>query len=375
MRAIVLIILFGLTTKSYANNLITGSVGGRIQGDVISEFQDPWAMSFIDKENLLVTTKAGKLWILNSKGKKSEVSGVPSVFEGGQGGLGDIVKHPNYDTNKLVYISFITSKDNGKTRFATIMRANLDLLDKPILRNIETIWDQSPAESGKGHFSHRITFGLENSEHAGKIFITSGDRQKQSPAQSMNSALGKIIRLNDDGSIPADNPFQNSGALAKTFWTLGHRNSLGIAFSNTGDLWAHEMGPRHGDELNLIKSGNNYGWPLVSEGNHYSGKNIPAHSEKPEFTAPQLAWVPTVAPSGLMFYKGNEFPQWADHAFIGGLKSRALVRINFQAGKPFEEERFSWNQRIREVELGPNGAIWVLEDGLSGRLIKFTRPN
>jgi len=125
----------------------------------------------------------------------------------------------------------------------------------------------------------------------------------------------------------------------------------------------------------LIKSGNNYGWPLVSEGNHYSGKNIPAHSEKPEFTAPQLAWVPTVAPSGLMFYKGNEFPQWADHAFIGGLKSRALVRINFQAGKPFEEERFSWNQRIREVELGPNGAIWVLEDGPSGRLIKFTRPN
>ena len=375
MRTIFLILLINWASNAWANNIVTGSAGSRLEGKVVSEFGSPWAMSFIDSKNLLVTTKAGELWLINTSGEKSLVSGVPKVFAGGQGGLGDIVTHPNFLQNNLIYISYINSDNAGKTRYASVIRASLERSDRPHLKNLELIWDQLPARSGKGHFSHRIAFGLDGTQHAGKVFITSGDRQEQTPAQDWNMALGKIIRLNDDGTVPTDNPFQDKGNLAKTFWTVGHRNALGLAFAKNGELWAHEMGPRHGDELNLIVAGENYGWPIVSEGNHYSGLKIPIHETRPEFMVPKLYWVPTVAPSGLIFYQGDEFSEWKGNAFIGGLKSKALVRIGFNNGKPFEAERFSWSKRVREVEMDHDGAIWVLEDGPSGRLIKFTKPN
>ena len=374
MRTVILILLINLASNAWANNVVTGSAGSTLAGKVVSEFNSPWAMSFIDSENLLVTTKAGKLWLVNTSGERSLVTGIPKVFAGGQGGLGDVVLHPKYKKNKLVYISYINSDDAGKTRYASVIRGTLENSDKPQLKNIETIWKQTPAQSGKGHFSHRIAFGLDGTQHAGKIFITSGDRQEQTPAQQWDMALGKIIRLNADGTIPTDNPFQDKGELAKTFWTVGHRNALGIAFAKDGQLWAHEMGPRHGDELNLIVAGENYGWPIVSEGNHYSGARIPIHEARPEFMAPKLYWVPTMAPSGLIFYEGDEFAEWSGNAFIGGLKSKALVRIGFDDGEPFEAERFSWAKRIRDVEMDNDGAIWVIEDGLSGRLIKITKP-
>jgi glucose/arabinose dehydrogenase len=375
MRMVILILLINFASNAWANNVVTGSAGSRLEGKVVSEFDSPWAMSFIDRKNLLVTTKAGKLWLVNTSGKQSLVSGVPKVFAGGQGGLGDVVPHPNYAQNKLVYISYINSDNAGKTRYASVIRGTLENSNKPQLKSIETIWKQTPARPGKGHFSHRIAFGLARTQHAGKIFITSGDRQEQTPAQQWDMALGKIIRLNEDGTIPTDNPFQDKGDLAKTFWTVGHRNALGIAFAKNGQLWAHEMGPRHGDELNLIVAGENYGWPIVSEGNHYSGAKIPVHETRPEFMVPKLYWVPTVAPSGLIFYEGDEFSEWNGNAFIGGLKSKALVRIGFNNGEPFEAERFSWSKRVREVEIDHDGAIWVLEDGPSSRLIKFTKPN
>ena len=375
MRTLLFILLINLASNAWANNIVTGSAGSRLEGKVISEFGSPWAMSFIDSKNLLITTKSGELWLINTSGEQSLVSGVPKVFVGGQGGLGDIVPHPKFLQNNLVYISYINSENAGKTRYASVIRASLVRSDRPHLKNVEPIWDQIPARSGKGHFSHRITFGLDGTQHKDKVFITSGDRQEQTPAQEWDMALGKIIRLNDDGTVPTDNPFQDKGSLAKTFWTVGHRNALGLAFAKNGELWAHEMGPRHGDELNLIVAGRNYGWPIVSEGNHYSGVKIPTHETRPDFMAPKLYWVPTVAPSGLIFYEGDEFPEWKGNAFIGGLKSKALIRIGFNNGEPFEAERFSWSKRVREVETGPDGAIWVLEDGPSGRLIKFTKLN
>ena len=375
MRTLLFILLINLASNAWANNIVTGSAGSRLEGKVISEFGSPWAMSFIDSKNLLITTKSGELWLINTSGEQSLVSGVPKVFAGGQGGLGDIVPHPKFLQNNLVYISYINSENAGKTRYASVIRASLVRSDRPHLKNVEPIWNQIPARSGKGHFSHRITFGLDGTQHKDKVFITSGDRQEQTPAQEWDMALGKIIRLNDDGTVPTDNPFQDKGSLAKTFWTVGHRNALGLAFAKNGELWAHEMGPRHGDELNLIVAGRNYGWPIVSEGNHYSGVKIPIHETRPEFMAPKLYWVPTVAPSGLIFYEGDEFPEWTGNAFIGGLKSKALIRIGFNNGEPFEAERFSWSKRVREVETGPDGAIWVLEDGPSGRLIKFTKLN
>jgi glucose/arabinose dehydrogenase len=374
MRTVVVILLINFCSNVWANNVVTGSAGNKLEGKVVSQFNSPWAMSFINNDNLLVTTKAGKLWLVSTSGEPSLVSGVPKVFIGGQGGLGDVVIHPNFIKNRLVYISYINSDNAGETRYASVIRGTLENSDKPQLNNIETIWKQTPPQAGKGHFSHRIAFGLDGTQHTGKIFITSGDRQEQTPAQQWDKALGKIIRLNEDGTIPKDNPFQDKGDLAKTFWTVGHRNALGIAFAKDGQLWAHEMGPRHGDELNLIVAGENYGWPIVSEGNHYSGARIPVHETRPEFMAPKLYWVPTMAPSGLVFYEGDEFSEWKGNAFIGGLKSKALVRIGFDDGEPFEAERFSWAKRVRDVEMDHDGAIWVIEDGPNGRLIKFTKP-
>jgi len=220
---------------------------------------------------------------------------------------------------------------------------------------------------GQGHYSHRIAFGED-----GMLFITSGDRQKQFPAQTFDMGLGKIIRLNNDGSVPDDNPWQNQGELARTYWSTGHRNLLGIAFDSEGRLWAHEMGPRHGDELNLIKRGENYGWPTVSNGDNYSGIPIPDHETRPEFESPVVSWVPAISPSGFVIYSGQVFPDWRGDGIIGGLSSRALVRVNIEGETAEEVERFEWGKRIREVEQGPNGAIWVLEDEKGGRLLKLT---
>jgi glucose/arabinose dehydrogenase len=181
-----------------------------------------------------------------------------------------------------------------------------------------------------------------------------------------------VIRIHPDGTIPADNPFQDKGPLAKTFWSLGHRNMLGIAFDEHGQLWTHEMGPRHGDEFNLTVGGDNYGWPVVSWGDHYSGVAIPDHDTRPEFNAPEVYWVPTVAPSGLIIYSGNLFPEWQGNALIGGLASKSLVRVEIEGNKAVEVERFIMGKRIREVEQDLNGAIWVLEDKEGGRLLRLT---
>jgi glucose/arabinose dehydrogenase len=361
--------------ESYANSIIVGNLGSKIRGEVVSTFSYPWSFSFLNNDHLLVATKPGKIWLMDSSGSKIEVENMVSVEYGGQGGMGDVVPHPNYSENNNIYFSYITSDDGGKTRYAVVDRAILRDLSSPKLESRERIWEQFPAVIGKGHFSHRIAFGPKGSVQENKIFITSGDRQMQDPAQMWDTNFGKIVRLNDDGSVPQDNPFKNRGELAKTFWTTGHRNALGLAFDQKNQLWANEMGPRHGDELNLIVPGSNYGWPLVSEGNHYNGAVIPPHDTRPEFTSPVAYWVPTLAPSGLTFYSGNEFKEWQGQAFLGGLKGKSLVRLKFKDERVIEEERFSWRVRVRDVEVQNSGSVWVIEDGSNARLIKFSSPN
>jgi len=184
--------------------------------------------------------------------------------------------------------------------------------------------------------------------------------------------LGKVIRLNDDGSVPPDNPWQDKGELARTFWSMGHRNLLGLAFDAEGRLWNHEMGPRHGDELNLVEPGNNYGWPVVSYGDHYSGATIPDHDTRPEFAHPKAWWVPAISPAGLTIYSGDMFPDWKGDALIGGLSSQALVRVDIDGAQAKEAARYEWGERVRETEQGPDGALWVLEDGSGGRLLRLT---
>ena len=363
-----------IANQSHANNIIIGNLGSKIQGEVISTFSNPWSFSFLNNDHILVSTKPGKIWLLDSEGSKTEVKNIVSVEYAGQGGMGDVVPHPDFAKNYYIYFSYITSDDEGKTRYAVVDRAELRDFSSPKFENIERLWEQHPAVKSKGHFSHRIAFGPKGSEQENKIFITSGDRQMQDPAQMWDTNFGKIVRLNDDGSVPQDNPFKNRGELAKTFWTTGHRNALGLAFDQKNHLWANEMGPKHGDELNLIVPGSNYGWPLVSEGNHYNGAVIPPHDTRPEFTSPVVYWVPTLAPSGLTFYSGNEFKDWQGQAFLGGLKGKSLVRLKFKDEQVIEEERFSWRVRVRDVEVENSGSIWVIEDGSNARLIKFSLP-
>ena len=371
---LVFLIIFAsviLHNPSRANE-IRGSEGTKIHGEVISTFYQPWAISFINSETMLITTKEGNLWLVDSTGSKKTVGNVPTVSVGGQGGLGDVIIHPDFALNNLIYLSYVSPNNFGFSKFAKVIRAKLNINSEPNLTEITDIWEQKPATTGNGHFSHRMVFGPAGSDYELDLFISSGDRQKLTPAQSWDNDLGKIIRLKHDGRIPENNPFQNKGKRAKSFWTIGHRNALGLAFDSNGQLWSTEMGPKDGDEFNLIKKGQNYGWPIVSEGSHYSGVAIPSHKTRPEFQSPAIFWVPTIAPSGLDFYEGKEFPSWEGDAIIGGLRSRALIRVSFNDISPRETERFSWSKRVRDVEVCKNGFIWVIEDGNDARLIKFS---
>ena len=333
----------------------------------VATFNEPWAMTFLPDGRLLVTEKKGALKLLDPGGKIGDISGVPAVDYGGQGGFGDVVPHPGFASNGMVYLSY-AEQGEGDTRGAVVARGKLTLDSNGggALSGMTVIWRQVPKVDGRGHFGHRIAFGPD-----GKLWISSGDRQKFDPAQDMESNLGKILRLNDDGSVPADNPFAGQGGVAAQVWTLGHRNPLGLAFDAQGRLWAHEMGPQGGDELNLIERGLNYGWPKVSNGDNYDGSVIPDHATAAQYQAPKISWTPVIAPAGFVIYSGNQFPDWKGHGFIGGLASRALVRIEFNGSGAREATRYDMGQRIREVEQGPAGDLWLLEDAPGGRLLKL----
>ncbi|CTP83127.1 PQQ-dependent sugar dehydrogenase [Xanthomonas graminis] len=331
-------------------------------------FNEPWAMSFLPDGSALVTEKGGTLKRFDpASGRTGTVSGVPAVDYGGQGGLGDVLPHPDFAQNGWLYLSYVEAGSED-TRGAAVARAKLtlDANGGGALSQLQVIWRQQPKVSGSGHYGHRLAFGPD-----GKLWISSSERQKFDPAQDMNSNLGKIVRLNGDGSVPADNPFARRGGVAAQVWSLGHRNVLGLAFDANGQLWEHEMGPAGGDELNLIQRGANYGYPIVSNGNHYDGRPIPDHSTRPEFAAPKLSWTPVISPAGFVIYSGSAFPQWRGNGFIGGMSSQSLLRIEFDGDHAREAARYDMGKRIREVEQGPDGALWLLEDGSSGRLLKL----
>jgi len=334
----------------------------------VAEFNEPWAMTFLPDGGMLITEKRGRLLAVTPDGKQSRVvEEVPNVDYRGQGGLGDVVLHPDYAGNGLVYLSYAEA-GIGNTRGAAVARGRLALRgDTRLLENVEVVWRQYPKVLDDGHYGHRIALDRD-----GYLFISSGERQKFEPAQDMTGNLGKILRLHDDGRVPEDNPFFERGDVTAQIWTLGHRNPLGLAFDAAGRLWNTEMGPLHGDELNLVIMGHNYGYPLVSNGDHYNGDPIPDHDTRPDLEAPKAWWKPSIAPGGLMFYSGELFPEWQGSAFIPGLGSRALIRVEIDGDSAREAERFEMGKRIREVEQGPDGSIWLLEDGDDGRLLRLT---
>ena len=334
----------------------------------IAEFNEPWAIAPLKDGRLLLTERKGRLYLFDPETKKkTEIKGTPKVAYGGQGGLGDVALHPDFANNPWIYLSYAEQGQGGYG--AVVIRGKLDLKQGASqLTQIEKIWTQVPKfSSGQGHYGHRIVFGSD-----GKLWISSGERQQFDPAQDMKSNAGKIIRLNDDGSIPADNPFMNQGEIAQQVWSLGHRNPLGMAFDPKGQLWVIEMGPKGGDELNKIIKAKNYGYPLVSNGDHYDGKPIPDHSTRPEFEAPVLDWTPVISPSDLNFYTGKMFPQWQNKAIATGLSSKAIIIIDTMQQPAKEVQRLDMKARIRGAVQAQDGGIWVIEDGPQARLLKLT---
>lgn len=333
----------------------------------VAEFDTPWAIAFLPDGRLLLTEKGGKIFIVTQSGDKTAVDGVPGVAFSGQNGLLDIALAPDFEKGKAVYFSYNEPAKNGSS--VVLVRAVLDEGDgKAALQDKTTIWKQDAAARG-GQPGGIIAF-----EPDGKhLFLSVGDRMLPATAQDDEAPMGKILRMNLDGSVPKDNPHADAGGVRALTWSTGHRNPYGLAFGPDGKLWEHEMGPRGGDEFNLIKPGLNYGWPVVSNGDNYSGRPIPRHSTRPEFEPPLVYWTPVIAPAGLAFYEGDMFPEWRGSALIGGLSVMSLVRVVIDKdGKADEAERFEMENRIRDVAVGPDGAIWLIEDDNPGRLLKLT---
>ncbi|WP_227062445.1 PQQ-dependent sugar dehydrogenase [Acinetobacter pittii] len=339
------------------------------QVEAVSYFNEPWAVTSLPDQRLLVTERQGKLKIFNPKNKQMlDVQGVPAVNYGGQGGLGDVILHPDFAKNHWVYLSYATKGQGGSG--AVISRAKLDLShpNQPKLTDIKQIWQQVPKVSGQGHYGHRMLFGTD-----GKLWVSSGERQKFDPAQNMKSNLGKILRLNEDGTAAVGNPFYKQGGVTAEIWSLGHRNPLGMALDRQGQLWVVEMGPKGGDELNIITKGENYGYPIVSNGDHYSGQPIPDHHTRPEFKAPEIDWTPVISPSSMIIYRGQQFPAWQNKALIGGLSSEAIIVVDLEHKPVKEVQRLDMKKRIRGLHEAKDGSIWVIEDGSNARLLKLSK--
>jgi aldose sugar dehydrogenase len=298
----------------------------------------------------------------------------------------DVEIDPDFAANGLVYLYFTEAAEEQPKVKSDIADPRLgpyqDLkdtilkggavargrLDGNSLRDVKVIWRQQPKTIGRNHFGGRLVFAPD-----GKLFITSGERQRFQPAQDMSTNLGKIVRINPDGSIPGDNPFVNKRGERPDIWSLGHRNPLGAAINPaTKQLWIHEMGPWHGDEINVPEPGKNYGWPVVSNGDHYDGNSIPDHATTDRFVKPNYYWFPAVSPSGLTFYTGSRFTNWNGNALLGGLSSEVLLRLTLDGNRVMAEERIYLRRRIRDVSEAPDGSVWLLTDGKDGELLRLT---
>jgi glucose/arabinose dehydrogenase len=369
----------------------------------IATFDNPWALAFLPGTQVaIVTEKAGRIWLVDvSSGRKQPVSGAPGVVTSGsdgQGGLLDIVVSPSFARDSLVYLTYSEPSANGGSGLA-LARARL-VRDSAgaRLEGLQLLW-HDPAGGNGGQFGGIVAFAPDGQS----LFLSSGERQRFTPAQDLSQPLGKILHLTLDGKPAAGNPWAGkTGAAsvtvfdppedtqaAKTIsgrqvrwpgpnltpeetWSLGHRNPYGLAFAPDGRLWETEMGPHGGDELNLILAGKNYGWPLVSEGRNYDGAPIAPHSSRPDLMAPKLYWVPSISPTSLMFYSGKLFPQWDGDALIGSLSGKVLVHVRIRGDRATRLEQWDMGNRIRFVGEGPDSAVYLLEDGSAGRLLRLT---
>jgi aldose sugar dehydrogenase len=367
----------------------------------VATFNRPWRVAFLTDGHMIVTEKVGPIWLVDEKGEKTAVANAPAVLYQGQGGMLGVFTSPQYAQNHQVYLTYSEPGEEQGTSSLALARATLTIGEgSASLDNLQVLWRDMPKGRG-GQFGAQIAFSPDGQY----LFLTVGDRQRMTPAQDPDQALGKILRLTLDGVAAPGNPMagKTGGSsialinpprdteVAKTApvvttytldkpnttpamtWTTGHRTPYGLAFAPDGRLWELEHGPRGGDELNLIEPGKNYGWPLVSYATNYNGVPIPSPDTRADLQKPVIYWTPVIAPGNLMFYKGNMFPQWKGSALISGIATRSLSRVTFDGkGGATPAERWNIGKNIRDVEEGPDGSLWMLEDGTTGGLYKVT---
>jgi len=326
----------------------------------------PWGMAFLPDGNLLVTERVGQLRTITPAGHVSKpIKGVPKVFAQKQGGLLDVALDPDFAKNNLIYLSY--AEPEGSKAGTAVARAKLD---GNSLKDLKVIFRQQPKTVGANHFGSRLVFAPD-----GNLFITLGDRgDYQEESQRLNNHIGKLIRIRPDGSVPKDNPFVNDPSAKPEIWSYGHRHIQGAAINpHTGELWIHEHGPRGGDEINIPKPGKNYGWPNASYGVHYSMAPIRDEHREQGFEEPIYYWTPSIAPSGMTFYTGNQFPAWRSSVFVGALAGRHVARLATKGNKIMGEEQLLQNTvRFRDIQQGPDGALYLLTDEDNGKLLKIT---
>jgi glucose/arabinose dehydrogenase len=340
--------------------------------ELASGFDHPWALAFLPDRRMLVTEKpTGKLFIVSQTGQKSAaVAGLPRVDGRGQGGLLDVEVGPDFAQSGLIYWSYYEPRDGGNG--LAVARARLVDGAAPKVEGLQIIFRMEPTLDSTMHAGGRLVFTPD-----GKLFVTLGERsilRGRVQARDPKSHLGKIVRIMPDGSVPQDNPLTAMAGARPEIWTSGHRNILSAALDATNRLWTVEMGPRGGDELNLIEKGKDYGWPTIGYGEDYSGAQLHEKTQEPGLEQPVYYWDPVISPSGLTIYSGELFPEWKGNMFIGGLSSQALVRLVLKDDRVVGEERLLTERkaRIREVVQGPEGALYVLTDAGDGKLLKLT---
>jgi glucose/arabinose dehydrogenase len=379
MRHAARVLVLALCVAQPAGSGEAASGGSRIEGSAATEhgnirlvtvatgLEHPWGMAFLPGGRLLVTERPGRLRIVGNDGRLSApLAGVPAVDAVGQGGLLDVALDPEFGANQLVYLSYAEPRDGGNG--TSVARGRLT---ERGLEGLQVIFRQQPAVDSRHHFGSRLVF-----DRGGRLFVTMGDRNSErARAQQLDTHIGKVVRIERDGTVPADNPFVGRDGTKPEIWSYGHRNVQGAALHpQTGELWTNEHGPKGGDELNRTLAGRNYGWPTVTYGVEYSGRTISESPTAPGTEPPVHYWVPSIATSGLLFYTGDRFPQWRGNAFVGGLASQQLSRLELDGDRVVHEEvllKGVLRQRVRDVEQGPDGLIYLLTDQDDGQLLRL----
>lgn len=332
----------------------------------------PWALTFLPDGRMLVTERPGRMRIVTTDGELSNpIEGVPEVFAQGQGGLLDVVLAPDFDSTGTIYFSYAEPREGGRNGTAVARARLVEGNGAPRLEELQVIFRQQPSYQANVHFGSRIVIAPD-----GNLFVTLGERFQMQYAQDLSRHWGKVVRISPDGSVPQDNPFVGREDARPEIWSYGNRNPQAAALHpETGELWIVDHGPRGGDEVNVVRKGLNYGWPVINYGRHYSGQDIPEEREGME--QPLYYWDPSIAPSGMAFYTSDRAPQWRGNLFVGALAGRHLARLVLDGEEVTAEEQLltDLNERIRDVEQGPDGAIYVAIDSANGRIVRVTPRN